>query len=45
VRIPDIVELAATVEAIRPMVPSKDFATSRRISWEPFGDELRILLL
>ncbi len=39
---PDIVELAATVEAIRPMVPSKDFATSRRF-YEELGFRPQVL--
>ena len=39
---PDTVELAGTVEAMRPMVPTKDFETSRRF-YEELGFRPHVL--
>lgn len=40
--IPETVELAGTVEAMRPMVPAKDFETSRRF-YEELGFQSQVL--
>ena len=39
---PDTVELAGTIEAMRPMVPTKDFATNRRF-YEELGFRPQVL--
>jgi hypothetical protein len=40
--VPEIIELAGTVEAMRPIVPAKDFETSRRF-YEELGFSPQVL--